>query len=70
MNFVTSFLFLNQDDEKSAVDDDDDGGYLRSGRVSGGLWPELFSGNIALSSSVSINFFIFPICKKKIYISF
>ncbi|OAO91353.1 hypothetical protein AXX17_AT5G64820 [Arabidopsis thaliana] len=41
------------------------GGYLRSGRVSGGLWPELFSGDItALSSPVSKIFFSFPTCKK------
>lgn len=40
------------------------GGYLSSRRVSGGLFRELFSGDIALASSVSLDFFIFPICKK------
>ncbi|KAF3584873.1 hypothetical protein F2Q69_00027675 [Brassica cretica] len=49
-----------------AVDDD---GYLSSERVSGGLLPKLYSGNIDVSSRVTRNV-CFQICKKFIHYIF
>ncbi|CAH2043407.1 unnamed protein product [Thlaspi arvense] len=66
---LTGFFTLKQSKLDGQMPAVDDGGYLSSVRVFGGLLPELFSSDIALSSSVSRNLF-FSICMKLSYTSF
>ena len=66
---ITNFFISNSESgfelrwNLRAIDDD---GYWSSERVSGGLLPELYSGNIDVSSRVTRNL-CFQICKKFIH---